>query len=100
MKVGTITKSNSKGQIVIPKDIRDTLGINDSVFLNIVARGRGVYIYPIEDVSLVSDRSDSYVRILKKTQGAWGKSSAAEIARVQSCRKKELAASQKRKAQW
>jgi AbrB family looped-hinge helix DNA binding protein len=45
MNIGTITKPNQKGQIVIPKAMRDKLHITEHVPLNIIARGRGIYIY-------------------------------------------------------
>lgn len=49
MKVGFITEPNNKGQIVIPKEMRTALGIKPGTLLNLVARGSGLYIYPVND---------------------------------------------------
>ena len=97
MKVGIITKTNQKGQIVIPKEIRESLGIDANVALNLVLRGRGIYIYPVEEVITKVERESSYLRILEKTQGSWEK---ANWKFLRKRRKIELSASKKRKRKW
>lgn len=72
MKIVTIVEPNSKGQIVIPKAIRDELGITSDTPLNMIKRGGGIYLYPISDVVLKLEEIDSYTDLLRKTQGAWG----------------------------
>ena len=99
MKVGIITKPNEKGQIVIPKDIRDKLGINEQVPLNIILRGNGIYLYPVVDVIGKTDDENVYAKILEKTKGAWStfqENKKGAISRKQI----ELKASQKRKHTW
>jgi len=71
MNIGTITKPNIKGQIVIPKQMRDTLGIKENTPLNLVVRGNGIYIYPIAQIVAKSENVSSYSKLLEKTQGAW-----------------------------
>ncbi|NQU82600.1 MAG: AbrB/MazE/SpoVT family DNA-binding domain-containing protein [Parcubacteria group bacterium] len=75
MKIGIITKPNEKGQIVIPKKIRDALGIDKDTYLNLVVKDNSVYLYPISDV-LIRDKNkkeDSYYKTLEKTKGKWTK---------------------------
>ncbi len=67
MKIGTVTKANKKGQLVIPKEIRDELNIKQGTPLNIVQRGEGVYIYPISAVVTKAEEEKSYLEILRKT---------------------------------
>ncbi len=98
MKIGKITQPNKKGQIVIPKKIRQALGIGPDVSLNIVRRGKGIYIHPIEEVITKSEEENSYVEILKRTRGKWKDSNWEETRKKR--RKKELEASKKRREQW
>ncbi len=97
MKVGTITKTNQKGQIVIPKRFRKLLGINPDDLLNLVIRGRGIYIYPITEIITSTEGESSYLKILEKTKGKcsenWGKLREKRRAI-------ELSASKKRKKRW
>jgi AbrB family looped-hinge helix DNA binding protein len=98
MNIGTITKPNQKGQIVIPKEYREELGIDSNRFLNLVLRGRGIYIYPVVDVVIDSGNQSSYLKILERTQGSW-LNDDWNISRKR--RKKiELKASKKRKRLW
>ena len=70
MKVGYIIKSNKKGQIVIPKEVRMALGITEGTSLNIEIREKAAYMYPIKEVS--TERThDSYLKLLEKTKGTW-----------------------------
>lgn len=98
MNVGTITRPNEKGQIVIPKEFRNTLGINVDVPLNLIMRGRGIYIYPITEVVSMVDAESSYLKILEKTKGGWGKENWYTVRGKR--KKLELSASRKRKQQW
>lgn len=77
MKVGIIAKPNEKGQIVIPKEIRDALGIDASVPLNMSVRSGGIYLYPIVEVFGVVDTESSYMKLLGRTKGAWSESWSA-----------------------
>lgn len=95
--MNTIAKPNVKGQVVIPKKVRESLGITPDTFLNIVVRGQGIYMYP-----LMPDATDafSYLKILEKTRGAWGKETPEEARARRARRKLELAASRRNKKAW
>jgi AbrB family looped-hinge helix DNA binding protein len=98
MIVGTIVTPNQKGQIVIPQKIRADLNIKPQKPLNLVARDRVIYIYPINEVITSTEHETSYLDTLKATQGAWSNDSwtKTKINR----QKTELKASQKRKKPW
>lgn len=98
MKVGMIAKPNQKGQIVIPKEFRDVLGIDADVSLNLVLRGGGLYIYPVAEVITTIDSDDSYLKILEKTKGRWGGDTWNKARGKR--RKIELSASKSRKQAW
>lgn len=98
MENAVISKPNSKGQVVIPKAIRDALGINAGMLLKVVRVGSGIYLYPIINVITGADSDDSYTKILEKTRGAWaGDDWPRQAARR---RKIELAAARRRKRSW
>ncbi|OGY09424.1 MAG: hypothetical protein A2782_01225 [Candidatus Blackburnbacteria bacterium RIFCSPHIGHO2_01_FULL_43_15b] len=71
MKVGYIVTPNTKGQIVIPKKVRDFLKINENVPLNLQQVDQGIYIHPISEVVTKQETETSFTDILRKTQGAW-----------------------------
>ncbi len=98
MKVGTFTTTNDKGQIVIPKDIRDSLSITSDVTLNITLAGDGMYIYPVEEFITKSDLESSYLDLLQKTKGSWGEDSDKQLK--QQKKDLELKASESRKRSW
>ncbi len=100
MKIGIITKPNKKGQVVIPKKIRDELYINENTPLNLVLRDNGIYIYPIEKIIPKIRKEESYTEILKKTQGTWGKETKEEKAIRIKQKKIELASSLRNKKAW
>lgn len=98
MKVGIITKPNEKGQIVIPKEMREILGIEPEMALNMILRGSGIYIYPIEEVITKGEKENTYLKILQKTQGIWA---GDDWILLRKKRKKiELKASKKRRQVW
>lgn len=98
MKIGIITQTNQKGQIVIPKKIREALGINEKTPLNIILSDNGIHIYPIEEVITKTESESTYLEILKKTQGGWKNENWATIEKKR--KKIELDASKKRKKLW
>lgn len=98
MKVVNIAEPNAKGQIVIPKEIREALGITQDTPLNIVVRGEGLYLYPIEEVILKGEKENSYFRLLEKTRGSW---QTEKWQKIRTLREKiELEASRKRRLKW
>jgi|GEM_PF-738665 len=103
MKIGIITKPNAKGQIVIPQKIRQKYDINSKTVLNILVKNDGFFVSPIKEVYSQAEQSmgnDAYLELLKRSRGAWGVPSKAELKKEQSRRKHELSASQRRKQAW
>ncbi|OGE81613.1 MAG: hypothetical protein A3H72_00980 [Candidatus Doudnabacteria bacterium RIFCSPLOWO2_02_FULL_48_8] len=100
MKIQHIAKTNEKGQIVIPKDLRDELGISDKVSLHLVKKGPGIYIYPVSEVIGEFDTVNSYLAILEKTQGSWGPETVEEKRREKAQKKMEQKAARLGKQQW
>ncbi|PIU86908.1 hypothetical protein COS66_03725 [Candidatus Berkelbacteria bacterium CG06_land_8_20_14_3_00_43_10] len=95
MKVEYFATTNQKGQVVIPKKLRDELHISDSVLLHILKRGGGFYVYPVKEVIDHDSVDTSYGAVLAHTQGKWGKSKSSTRTATQ-----ELTASQSRKDAW
>lgn len=98
MKIGSFTTTNDKGQVVIPKDIRDRLGIDSHVTLNITVAGAGIYIHPVEEFITRAESESSYLQLLEKTKGTWADENWDELRQNRS--KTELNASQSRKEPW
>ena len=98
MKVGSFTSTNDKGQLVIPKDMRDALGIDSKVTLSLVLVGNGIYVYPVEEFITKSETESSYLHLLEKTRGTWDNENWDELQQKRS--EIELRASESRKSQW
>lgn len=98
MKVGTVTTTNDKGQLVIPKEMRDALGIDSGATLNLVLAGKGIYVYPVEEFITKSEAESSYLQLLQKTKGTWADEDWDSLQQKRS--KLELKASESRKNQW
>lgn len=97
MKVGEITTTNAKGQVVIPKKMRDQLGLTPQSVLNIVLWDNGIFITPITGITTKVDSDDSSAEILKRTQGSWGPPSEEEEKMEEKRRRLEINASGRRK---
>ncbi len=98
MKVGVITKPNEKGQIVLPKEMRDALGINANIALNLILVGDRIYIYPVKEILTNSEADSSYLKLLEKTRGTWMDEDWKKLSKKRS--QLELAASVSRKNSW
>lgn len=98
MKIGTYVNPNDKGQIVIPRKIRESLQIDSSVTLNIIQAGDGIYIYRVKEFITSAEGESSYLKLLEKTKGAWIDDSKKNSQSNKS--KIELVASKKRKRIW
>lgn len=98
MNLKHIKKTNKKGQIVIPKEIREKLGISSDVPLQITSDEGGIYIYPIESVITSQSEEDAYEEVLEKTKGAWEEDNWEEARKKR--RQTEKQASKNRKNQW
>lgn len=98
MKIGNIVQPNAKGQIVIPKKIRKSLGITTHSLLHLIQSGKSIILHPISDVVSVAEDKSAYLEILKKTAGSW-RGDSWPVTRKK--RKQiELNASQNRKNTW
>lgn len=102
MNIGTIVTPNIKGQIVIPKKIRDDLNITKNTALNIVDDGKTIYIHPIKEITTISESDNSKLRqVLKETQGAWANKDWGAYDRMEKIRRKiELASAKRNKKAW
>lgn len=98
MKIGSFITPNEKGQIVIPKEIRDALGIDTNVTLNVILAGKGIHIYPVKEFLTKTEAESSYIKLLEKTKGAWKGEDWDSVKEKKS--KIELAASKSRKNSW
>ena len=97
MNIGVFTKPNSKGQIVIPKEMRDELGIGTDITLNVSISGKGIYIVTVEEFIVSTETENSYLKLLEKTKGSWGD---VDLVQVKKKKKFELVASEKRRQSW
>ena len=68
MRNTTIAYTNPKGQIVIPKEYRTSLEIDENVALQIKVIGKSLVISPIENIITSADKENSYDEILKMTK--------------------------------
>lgn len=98
MNIGIIVVPNQKGQIVIPKKARQALNINPGTPLNLIVRGGEIYIHPVEEVIVKTEKESTYSEILEMTRGAWLDEDWDALRKRR--RKIELAASRKRKKAW
>lgn len=102
MNIGTIVTPNIKGQIVIPKKIRDELNINKGTLLNVVTKDDGIYIHPVAEVTTRSEvlvSRNALLDALEQTRGIWANDKDFDKRQKQS-RKLELAAAKKMKKAW
>jgi AbrB family looped-hinge helix DNA binding protein len=98
MKIGSFTTPNNKGQIVIPKEMRDALGIDTNATLNIILAGKGIYLYPVEEFLTRAEGESSYIKLLEKTKGSWKDDNWDMLSNKKS--QIELEASKSRKKAW
>ena len=71
MAIDAITKPNTKGQVVIPKEMRDKLGITPKTSLHVTLGEDGIHMYPVDGIIEKRAVEGSYLKILEKTQGSW-----------------------------
>lgn len=98
MNVGNIVEPNNKGQIVIPKQIRNALGITPQTPLNLVVRGKGIYLYPVDEVVTKMEGESAYLKLLEQTQGSWADDDWGR--QEKKIRAIELEATRKNKQAW
>jgi AbrB family looped-hinge helix DNA binding protein len=100
MNLQPIVQTNKKGQIVIPKKIREKLGIIEGTLLQIVPRDTGIYIHPMKISPHSTHSNESFLKLLKSTAGAWGPATPEDIKREKEQRRLELEASKRGKKAW
>lgn len=93
----TITQPNAKGQVVIPKKMRTKLNINSNTHLQISIQGNSITITPVKVVADYKEKNETFLEILKRTQGAWADE---DFSWINKKRKIELLASSERKNAW
>lgn len=101
MKVGYIAEPNSKGQIVIPKKIRDDLKIDENTPLNLSIMGNGIWMHPVREILTDNELKDShslYLEVLEKTRGILAGKPYYKNEKTRS--KLALKASARRKKAW
>ena len=60
--------ADAKGSL---KVTAEELGITSKTSLNLVVRGKGIYLYPIHQIITKEEGESSYLRLLEQTQGSW-----------------------------
>jgi AbrB family looped-hinge helix DNA binding protein len=95
MKVRDFVKTSPRGQIVIPKRMRDALSIDENTQLQIVLKDDRIFIEPVEEILPKRTKYLSYLDILEKTKGTWKDNDWDKTARKR--RRIELEASRRRK---
>ncbi|PIR58855.1 MAG: hypothetical protein COU69_03610 [Candidatus Pacebacteria bacterium CG10_big_fil_rev_8_21_14_0_10_56_10] len=100
MNLPLFAQTNSKGQVVIPKAIREKLGIRAGTLLEVVVRAQGLYLYPVNTVARDTDSRTAFIKLLKKTAGSWGPATPKEQRKEAAQHKLEVRASKKRKSAW
>lgn len=101
MNIGIIVTPNTKGQIVIPKKIRDDLNISAGQPFNMITSNGGIHLYPVNEVVTEEEKSNQkevFLEILKSTQGAWAGDDWPQTEKRR--RKIEIKASRERKKAW
>jgi len=98
MQIGFLTQPNTKGQIVIPKKMRDLVGIKPGSYVNIIHQNRGIYIYPVDKIVSSKEREEAFGEILEKTRGLWAGDNWPETEKRR--RKIELKATRENRKAW
>ena len=100
----TIIYPNAKGQITIPKKLRDSLDINPTTPLAPILDGNSITFIPVASVQAKpapwnkTNQAQVYQN-WKKTQGAWANDDTWDQT-TQQRKKIELQASKRRKQAW
>lgn len=90
-----LTQPNQKGQIVIPKVLRDEMHIGEHTPLAISRQGDGLFLVPIHDIVTTKGVPSTYHALLRETRGAWGKKEELSDSKAF-----EFKASTRRKQPW
>jgi AbrB family looped-hinge helix DNA binding protein len=100
MNVGTYVQPTDKGQIVIPADYREELGITKNTLLFIQLYGGSINIQPVTPIMLAPGSNEIYLEFLAKNRGAWGPETPGQKKLTKKMKAMELARSEKLKNAW
>lgn len=96
-----IATSNVKGQIVIPKIIREALDIRPRTNFNVIVSGGGIQLHPIRTVVTLAEKNKAFLKLLEMTQGSWGPMTKKEKLMEKKRRALELARTRRlKKGLW
>lgn len=101
MNVGNITTAGLKGQVVIPSEYREKLGIAPDTLLSVSLVGGGVYFQPVTVIPSKTIYDDgAFLEFLARNRGFWGKETNEE-KRLRVARKKmEIKRAQEMRNAW
>ncbi len=96
-----IAQPNTKWQIVIPKKVRDELGLSSPIPMTIHAENGRVHMTPLEQPKSHQFNREKLIAALAKARGMWGPETPEEKRKRLEREKLELLASKKRRdASW
>lgn len=98
MKIRNLVKTGPKGQIIIPKEMREALGLRENSHLSITIRNKGIYIEPVEEFIYPGTKDLSYTAVLEKTKGAFATEDWGSLRKKR--KDTEIKASKKRRQAW
>lgn len=92
--VGEIVKFTPKGQITIPKKIREAFAIDEKTVANITVKGGSIMVVPVKKVASedvwTEERRKKLLKALKNVQGIWAKDWPEIKRRLAKQRRKDL----------
>lgn len=100
MNIGTYVQPTDRGQIVIPADFREELGITKNTLLFIQLYGGSINIQPVIPIVAAPGSNEIYLDFLAKNRGAWGSETPEEKRLAKKWKVMEFARSEKLKNAW
>jgi AbrB family looped-hinge helix DNA binding protein len=100
MNVGTYVQPTARGQVVIPVDYREKLGINENTLLLVKIYAGALYLQPVTPVAKIPSSKELFLEFLAKNRGAWGPETPAEKKLAKKRRAKELARAEMLRNAW
>ena len=67
--MATVIKASSKGQVVLPKQTRDRLGIESGTLLEVIETATGVELRPVKQSGLTADAAMTRLREIIRYTG-------------------------------
>lgn len=100
MNIGTTTTPTDRGQIVIPADYREILGINSQTVLSLKLMGGGIYIQPMTLVPNTTLDDSAFLEFLKEHRGFMAGDENFNPVALKTRRKLEIARAKRLKRLW